>query len=563
MSTWWKEAIVYQIYPRSFYDSNGDGIGDINGITQKLTYLKKLGINVIWICPTYQSPMSDNGYDISDYYQMDPLFGTNEDLYQLIEEAKKLDIKLIMDLVVNHTSDEHEWFKDLQRNPDSKYKDYYILKEGNNGHPPNNWRSLFGGSAWEKLDNSDLYYLHLFGKHQPDLNWENDKLREEIVEMINFWLEKGISGFRIDAISYIKKNLLLENLPQDDVDGMCFPGPWTLNQPGIDVFLNKLKEECFNKYDCMSVAEANVPYHKLDQFIGKNGYFDMVFDFSYADLDIPETGEAYINIPWNVADLKKKIYVSQEETQKYGWGALYLENHDQPRSLNKYLQKQEINFYSSSMLAGLFMMLRGTPFIYQGQELGMTNCYMETIDDYRDISAFGTYERAKAAGLSEKEVMEALFRRSRDNARTPFQWDDSKNAGFSSAETTWIKINENYTEINAKQQLEDEQSLFYFYQELIQLRTKSNYASVFCEGKFERYMEDDENVISYTRLNDDKKVLIICNFQNKESNIMLQGDYQHVLCSNYKDRVHMDINTTVQLRAFEYLILGSMSVSFK
>jgi glycosidase len=552
---WWKCAIVYQIYPRSFRDTNADGIGDIRGITEKLDYLKNLGVNVIWICPTYQSPMDDNGYDISDYYNMDPIFGSNKDLFELIQEASDRNIKLILDLVVNHTSDEHEWFQEALKNPESKFRDYYIFREGINDSPPNNWRSIFGGPAWEKVGDSNLYYLHLFSKKQPDLNWENEELRNEITNMVSYWLEKGIGGFRIDAIGYIKKSLVCRNLPPDDVDGLCYPGPWVLNQPGIEKYLIDLRDSNFRKYNCMTVAEANVPYQLLDQFIGNDGFFNMVFDFSYADLDIPDTGEIYIDVPWSVSELKEKIFISQEETQKIGWGALYLENHDQPRSLNKYIPENEINFYSASMLAGLFMMLRGTPFIYQGQEIGMTNCPMETLEEYRDISAFGTYDRALAAGLSETEAMKVLFKRSRDNSRTPFQWDNSENAGFTKAEKSWIKVNPNYQEINADKQIIDENSLFHFYKKLIELRQISRYSKALSFGLFSRYPVEDDHVIAYERKEDQYKVLIICNFQNKKSCLQLEEDFKDILCSNYKDGIQL--NKNLMLRSYECLVIGN------
>lgn len=530
-NVWWKESVVYQIYPKSFCDSNGDGMGDIKGITQKLDYLKELGVNVIWICPVYQSPMDDNGYDISDYYQIDSMFGTNEDMEELIFEAKKRNLRILMDLVVNHTSDEHPWFQEALQNPKSKYADYYIFKEGTENGPPNNFRTYFGGPAWEPVEGSNRYYLHAFGKKQPDLNWENDELREEIYQMVNFWLEKGISGFRIDAIGNLKKTNLTEQLPPDGPDGMCSISKYILNQPGIEVWLNELRERTFQCYNSMTVAEADVPEDLLPRFIGENGFFSMVFDFSYADIDVPGTGEWYTPTNWTVAQMKECIFRSQLATQRTGWGAVYLENHDQPRSINKYLPEGDIGYESITMLANLFMMLRGTPFIYQGQEIGMQNCKMNSIHEYDDLDTYHQYEVALEAGLNQEEALEVCFRHSRDNARTPMQWSDEPNAGFSSV-TPWLRVNDNYKEINVQVQEKDEDSVLNFYRRLVKLRKDSEWIETFTYGEFIPILEESESVFGFYRQYNGKKVLVLANFGKETVNLQMESETRKILLSN-------------------------------
>lgn len=550
---WWKNAVVYQIYPRSFQDGNNDGIGDIKGIIKRLDYLKDLGVTVLWLCPVYKSPMDDSGYDISDYYHIDSIFGTDEDMNQFIYEADKRGMKILMDLVVNHTSDEHEWFRKALENPESKYRNYYIFQEGSDEAPPNNWRSYFGGSAWEKIDNSNLYYLHIFGKKQPDLNWESKELREEIYKIVNYWLDKGLGGFRIDAISNLKKNLQFGIFPSDGDDGLCYIGDWVLNQPGIEKFLMELKENTFKPHNSMTVAEANVPDELLKQFIKEDGFFSMVFDFSYADIDVPKTGEWFKPVNWTVDTLRDNIFHSQVETQKIGWGAVYLENHDQPRSLNKYLPQNEINYYSTSMLASLFMLLRGTPFIYQGQEIGMTNIDMSSIDDYDDIATHDQYNRALEAGFSKEKALYAVNKRSRDNSRTPMQWDNSKNAGFTDADKTWFKVNPNYKELNIKEQLKNSTSILQFYKKLIYLRTKSEYKDILVNGEFVPYYINNSFIIAYKRVLGEDKLLIIHNFQNKEISIDLDRVFNKVVMGNYQ-QIKLNDNNYI-LRPYECVIL--------
>lgn len=530
---WWKEAVVYQIYPKSFCDSNSDGIGDIKGIISKLDYLKYLGINVIWISPMYKSPMADNGYDISDYYQIDEKFGTMEDMDNLIKQAKLRNIKIIMDLVVNHSSDEHIWFKKAIKDLNSKYTDYYIIKDGINNNPPTNWRSIFGGSVWEKIENTNKYYLHVFAKKQPDLNWENAELREEIYKMINFWLDKGLGGFRIDAITYIKKDSEFKSLPADGIDGLSNVDKSCLNQSGIEVFLKELKTKTFDKYDCMTVAEApGVPYNNLDKFISDDGFFSMIFDFSYADLDLNENGEWYKQADWTVNQLRELIFKSQTEVQKVGWGALYLENHDQPRSINKYVPEQDISYYSKTMLATMYFMLRGTPFIYQGQEIGMENCIMDNINEFDDISTYGQYEMALEEGLNQRDALKLVNKRSRDNARTPFQWNNDNNCGFTDNKP-WIKINNNYKVINAKSQIDNPNSVFSFYKELISIRKNSIYSDILIYGYIEPCLTEYDNIIAYKRTLNNKSLLIINNFNSKNISIKLETDIKNIILNNY------------------------------
>ena len=533
-NAWWKDAVVYQIYPKSFQDTNGDGIGDIKGITQRLGYLQKLGVNVIWICPVYQSPMDDGGYDISDYYHIDPMFGTDADMDELIQKADEMGIKILMDLVINHTSDEHEWFQEALKNPDSKYADYYIFKETEDGTPPNNWRSYFGGSAWERVEGTNRFYLHAFSKKQPDLNWENPELREEIYKMVNYWLDKGLGGFRIDAICNIKKRLEYDIFQPDGEDGLRYIGDWILNQPGIEEFLSELNERTFRPHNSMTVAEANVPDELLDQFIGENGFFSMVFDFSYTDIDVPDTGERFRLRNFTVSELRKNIFHSQKMVQKKGWGAVYLENHDQNRSVNKYILNENINYYSKTMLAAMFLLMRGTPFIYQGQEIGMENIQMQSLMEYDDIATHGQYDRAIKAGLSPEEALSIVAKRSRDNSRTPMQWNAERNAGFSDSEHTWLKVNQNYKKINVEQQMGEDESVLKFYRELIHLRKDSKYSPIIVNGIFLPYEVEESSVIAYQRIINEERLLVILNFQNQKSAVKIPKGYYEKVVGNYK-----------------------------
>ena len=526
--------MVYQIYPKSFQDSDGDGVGDIRGIIRRLGYLKELGVTLIWLCPVYKSPMDDGGYDISDYYHIHPMFGTDADIDELIRRAGELGIKILMDLVVNHTSDEHAWFQAALEDPKSEYADYYIFRETQDGNPPNNWRSYFGDAAWERVKDSNRFYLHAFSKKQPDLNWENPKLREEIYKMVNYWLDKGLAGFRIDAICNIKKRLEFGTFPPDGADGLRYIGDWILNQPGIEKFLKELNERTFRPHNSMTVAEANVPDELLDQFIGEDGFFSMVFDFSYTDIDVPETGEWFRPRAFTVAELREKIFHSQELVQKNGWGAVYLENHDQNRSVNKYIPDQDLNYYSKTMLASLFLFLRGTPFIYQGQEIGMENIRMDTLEDYDDIATLGQYHRALAAGFAPDRAFDIVAKRSRDNSRTPMQWNAESNAGFSRAFHTWLRINPNYKVINVESEERERQSVLKFYRELIRLRRDARYGEIIVGGSFAPYRMMPGEVIAYKRCGKNGTILVLHNFQDGECVVEIPQGYGEKITGNYE-----------------------------
>lgn len=551
---WWQNAIAYQIYPKSFCDSNGDGIGDIRGIISKLDYLQDLGVDVVWISPMYRSPMVDNGYDISDYYDIDPQFGTMADMDELISEADKRGIKIIMDLVINHSSDQHAWFQNALTGPDALYRDYYVFKDGKDGRPPNNWRSQFGGSAWEQVPDGQ-YYLHVFAKQQPDLNWENPKLRQELADMVNFWLEKGLGGFRVDAITYIKKKQDFADLPADADDGMGDIYHACLNQPGIGDFLTELREKTFDRFDCMTVAEApGVPYEDLGDYISDHGYFSMIFDFSYADLDLENSNGVWCKpTPWTVNHFRELLYQSQLAVQKEGWGAVYLENHDQPRSLTKYLPEADRQYPGITMLATLYFLLRGTPFIYQGQELGMDNCPMDSIDEFDDLSTKDQYQRGLDEGLTPEEALRLTAARSRDMARTPFQWDDTANAGFTTG-TPWLKVNPAYHTVNAKAQCADAHSIHAYYKALVRLRKHSEYSDIFGYGTFAPALEQYDNVVAYTRTWEGKRLLVINNYQNKEIVVHLEEPIQAVVLNNYEGDAPSGQDIT--LKPYQSLVLA-------
>ena len=526
---WWKKEVGYQIYPRSFYDSNNDGIGDLNGITKKLDYLKNLGITLIWVCPIFKSPMDDNGYDISDYYDVNPEFGTKEDLEKLIAEAEKRGIKVILDLVINHTSDEHEWFLEALKNPESKYRNYYIFKRGENGLPPTNWRSHFGGSAWEKVEGeadengNEMYYLHLFTKKQPDLNWENPEVRKELYKMVNYWLEKGIAGFRVDAINSIKKDARYLDLPVDGADGMAYNVEYTLNQPGIEEFLSELAKETFKKYNAMTVAETPMlEYERYNDFIGDDGFFTMIFDFSYADLDMTKGGFYYSLRDIPTIELRDAIFESQLTQQKYGWGAPFLENHDLPRSLNKFFG-EKANETNAKLLANVFFFLRGTPFIYQGQEIGMDNFVRNDISEFDDIASKDQYQRALGEGFSSEEALYFVNKRSRDNSRTPMQWGKSKNADFSKDENSksWIKLTGSQATTNVADQINDKDSIFSHYKKMIDLRQNGKYSDCLTFGDFISVPLENEKIIAYVRKYGNQKVLCISNFSELKQEVKL------------------------------------------
>lgn len=511
---WWMNEIAYQIYPKSFNDSNDDGIGDIPGIIEKLDYLKGLGVTLLWICPVYNSPMDDNGYDISDYMNIYPAFGTMADMDNLLEEAKKREIKVIMDLVINHCSDEHRWFQEALHDKNSKYRDYFIFKEGKNGNPPTNWRSVFGGSVWEKVPGEDnMYYFHSFSKKQPDFNWENPAMRKEIYQMICFWLEKGIAGFRVDAINFIKKDQRFQDGEPDGVDGLVACFDYCRNIKGINVFYDELKKETFDKYNCMTVSESvGTGYDIIDECIGEKGCFSMMFDFNYINMDIRD--EDYFKpTQWTVKELRDKIYLSQTEIQKIGWSAPFLENHDQPRSINKFIKDPQYYDLGAKTLATLFFMLRGTPFIYQGQELGMVNFQRSSVDEFNDLNAHSQYHRAIAEGFSEKQALAFLNQRSRDNARTPMPWTDEKYGGFSKHEP-WLAMNDHFEKYNAQSQIRKHGSTYEFYRKLIDIR-KNQYHDILTYGQFIPLIVNDQ-IISYIREYDDQQIAVLCNLTSQD-----------------------------------------------
>ncbi|MBN8253177.1 alpha-glucosidase [Priestia flexa] len=528
---WWKEAVAYQIYPRSFKDSNGDGIGDIQGVISKLDYLKDLGVDVIWICPIYQSPNDDNGYDISDYQDIMNDFGTMADFDELLEEVHKRDMKLIMDLVINHTSDEHPWFVEARSSKDNSYRDYYIWHEGNDGNEPNNWESIFNGSAWEFDDETEEYYLHVFSKKQPDLNWENKAVREELYNMVNWWLDKGIDGFRVDAISHIKKVPGFPDLPNPE--GLDYVPSFEghMNRPGIQEHLSELKEETFAKYDIMTVGEANgVTWDDADEWVGaKNGKFDMIFQFEH--MGLWDKGESE---PLDLVEFKTILTNWQKGlAQIGGWNALYLENHDHIRSINKF-GSMKYREESAKCLAALYFLMQGTPFIYQGQELGMTNVKFNSIEDYNDVGMVNYYRIQREKGQNHEEIMKVIWETGRDNSRTPMQWNRTTNAGFSTG-TPWMKVNPNYVDINVEQQLSDEESILNFYKKLVTLRKQHE---VFVYGTYDLLLENHPAIYAYTRTLDDKKAIIICNVSSKEQEFKLPKEVktneEELLIHNYQ-----------------------------
>ena len=543
--TWWKEAVGYQIYPRSFMDSNGDGIGDLQGIISKLDYLKDLGIGVIWICPMYKSPNDDNGYDISDYKDIMEDFGNMKDFDELLDEVHKRDMKLIIDLVVNHTSDEHEWFIESSSSKDNPKRDWYIWRNSKNGREPNNWESIFKGSAWEFDDKTDEYFLHLFTKRQPDLNWENPEMRQAVYEMINWWLDKGVDGFRVDAISHIKKDQTFEDLPNPENLEYVESFDKHMNYDGIHKFLEELKENTFAKYDIMTVGEANgVNAEDAHLWVGEEqGKFNMVFQFEHLALwDQAEAGFSVIN-------LKNALSKWQNNLYKVGWNALFIENHDIPRVISTLGNDTNFRNECAKSFGLMYFMQQGTPFIYQGQEIGMKNVQFNSIEDYNDVKGINIYKEKVKSGVSPEEALKAVWVVSRDNARTPMQWDDSDNAGFSVAKP-WLGINPDYLTTNVKSQLEDEDSVLNFYKKMINLR-KENECLIY--GKYNLILEEDENIYAYTRELNNDKCIVICNLSNEEVDYSYEEStlkFENLKLSNYNVNKHSDL-CSFKLRPWE------------
>ncbi|PLR82128.1 alpha,alpha-phosphotrehalase [Bacillus canaveralius] len=552
---WWKKAVVYQIYPKSFYDTTGNGVGDVPGITAKLDYLKKLGVDVIWLTPIYQSPQKDNGYDISDYFKIHEEYGTMEDFDRLLAEAHKRGIKIIMDIVVNHTSTDHRWFQEASKSKDNRYRDFYIWKDGKpDGSEPTNWESKFGGNAWEYDAKTGQYYLHLFDVTQADLNWENEALRKEIYEMMKFWFEKGVDGFRLDVINLISKN---QHFPDDD--GSVSPGDgrkFYTDGPRVHEFIHEMNREVFSKYDSMTVGEMSsttiencIKYSNPDR-----NELSMTFNFHHLKVDYPN-GEKWALADFDFLSLKRILSTWQVEMHEGGgWNALFWCNHDQPRIVSRYGDDGEFRSESAKMLATTIHMMQGTPYIYQGEEIGMTNPKFDSIDEYRDVESLNIYDIKLEEGMPAEEIIEILKSKSRDNSRTPVQWNDEKHAGFTS-NTPWINVAPNYKEINVEKALNDEDSVFYYYKELIKLRKEYD---IITYGDYELIVDEHPDIFAYVRNGDNEKLLVVNNFYGKETQFILpdhvdlKGYNAQVLLSNYPDASNSFEN--VRLRPYESIV---------
>jgi len=550
---WWHGKTAYQIYPKSFCDSDGDGIGDIQGIISKLDYLKELGVDIIWISPIYCSPLADQGYDISDYYNIDPRFGTMDDMDQLLDEAKKRDMYIVMDLVINHCSDEHPWFRKACEDPDGKYGQYFYIRDWHEGDPlPCNWRSYFGGCCWEKLPgHDDKIYLHLFHKKQPDLNWENPELRRDIYKMINWWLDKGLAGFRIDAIINIKKVLPFHDYPADRADGLSHIDNMLAEARGVIDFLDELAEQTFRKYDAFTVGEVfNEKPEELPLFIGDRGCFSTMFDFSTAIINGSRDGW-YAQKPVQPEQYKAAVFAGQAKTERIGFLSNIIENHDEPRGVSHYIPNGELTEAGKKMLGGLYFLLKGLPFIYQGQEIGMENLACQSIDAVDDISALDQYQVCIDAGLSSEEAMKVINHFSRDNARTPMHWNGTANAGFTTG-TPWLPVNPNYTRINLESQRNDPDSVFSFYRQLIQLRNNPEYHETLVYGKTVPYLAEQKNLMAYMRQGE-KTLLVMGNFQLQTQNAILPGDVKQVLMNNL-DKFSLTGNT-LTMEGYQFVVV--------
>ncbi len=531
---WWKKAVVYQIYPRSFQDSNGDGIGDLKGIIQRMDYLGELGIDAIWLSPVYKSPQDDNGYDIADYQDIEPMFGCLDDMEALIEEARKYNIRIIMDLVLNHSSDEHRWFKEAKKSKDNPYHDYYVWRDGKEGTPPNDMKGVFGGSAWEWVPELQQYYFHQFSIKQPDLNWDNPKVRREIYDMILWWMDKGVGGFRLDVIDQIAKE------PDKGI---------TQNGPKLHEYIREMSKETFQKGNLITVGEAWGATPELTKLYSNpdGSEFSMVFQFEHIGLDQQEGKEKWDLAPLPFLKLKQVLTRWQTEIYNCGWNSLFWNNHDLPRIVSRWGNDKEYRVESAKMLAILLHGMQGTPYIYQGEELGMTNVQYE-IEDYRDIETLNVYQERIEQGYTKEEIMRSIHAKGRDNGRTPMQWDDTQNAGFTTG-TPWIKVNPNYMEINAKNQVNDPDSIFFCYKRLIQLRKEY---PVFVDGRYRLLLEEDENIFAYERQNADQKLVVICNFYGKTLEMPLQETCKdmRLLIGNYGDMTEKEIFRPYEARIY-------------
>lgn len=550
---WWKESVVYQIYPRSFCDSNGDGIGDLNGITGKLDYLKELGIDVIWLSPVYKSPNDDNGYDISDYQAIMDEFGTMEDFDRMLATAHEKGIKIMMDLVVNHTSDEHKWFIESRKSTDNPYRDYYIWRPAKeDGSLPNNWGSCFSGPAWEYDKTTDMYFLHLFSKKQPDLNWDNPAVRQDVFDMMNWWLKKGVDGFRMDVISLISKE---PGLPDKEtgINGYATFNV-SANGPHVHEYLQEMRQKALNNADTITVGECSgVTLEEAKKYARSDEKeLNMVFQFEHMDVDSDEKAGKWTTRKMDLRNLKKILTRWQKGLQDIAWNSLYWENHDQPRSVSRFgNDSDEYREISAKMLATCIHMMQGTPYVYQGEELGMTNCPFNTLDNFRDLESINAFHELTEQGkMTEEDMMAAISYKGRDNARTPMQWDDSAYAGFSTT-NPWIMVNPNYTKINAKDQVNREDSVFKYYQKLIKLRHESE---LIVYGTYDLILDDDKDIYAYIRTLGDEKLIVYCNFSENTREVELPEEFvnKKVLISNYSDA---KANQKITLRPYEAIVI--------
>ena len=550
---WWKESVVYQIYPRSFCDSNGDGIGDLNGITGKLDYLKELGIDVIWLSPVYKSPNDDNGYDISDYQAIMDEFGTMEDFDRMLATAHEKGIKIMMDLVVNHTSDEHKWFIESRKSTDNPYRDYYIWRPAKeDGSLPNNWGSCFSGPAWEYDKTTDMYFLHLFSKKQPDLNWDNPAVRQDVFDMMNWWLKKGVDGFRMDVISLIPKE---PGLPDKEpgINGYATFNV-SANGPHVHEYLQEMRQKALNNADTITVGECSgVTLEEAKKYARSDEKeLNMVFQFEHMDVDSDEKAGKWTTRKMDLRNLKKILTRWQKGLQDIAWNSLYWENHDQPRSVSRFgNDSDEYREISAKMLATCIHMMQGTPYVYQGEELGMTNCPFNTLDNFRDLESINAFHELTEQGkMTEEDMMAAIGYKGRDNARTPMQWDDSAYAGFSTA-NPWIMVNPNYTKINAKDQVNREDSVFKYYQKLIKPRHESE---LIVYGTYDLILDDDKDIYAYIRTLGDEKLIVYCNFSENTREVELPEEFTNgkVLISNYIDA---KVNHKITLRPYEAIVI--------
>ena len=552
---WWHGKVAYQIYPKSFNDTTGNGVGDLRGIIEKLDYLKELGVDIIWLSPCYCSPFADQGYDISDYYNIDPVFGNMDDMDELLAEAKKRDMYILMDLVVNHCSDEHEWFKKAMADPDGEYGKYFYIEEGKDGKEPNNWRSYFGGSAWEKIPGTNKYYLHLFHKKQPDLNWENKKVRDEIYTMINWWFEKGLAGFRIDAIINIKKALPIIDYcySPDREDGFVEPHRMLKDAIGVGDFLTELKNETFAKHDAFTVGEVfDEREEDIPLFIGDDGYFSSMFDFNETIFGKSRNGW-YDCKPITPDDYKRCCFETQEKIGDIGMISTIIENHDEPRGVSHYIPADELSETAKKFLGTMQFMLRGLPFIYQGQEIGMENVNFTSMEQIDDISTRDQYRVAIEAGISPEEAFASVKHYSRDNSRTPFQWDASENAGFTTG-TPWLMVSPDYKRINAASQINDPNSLLSYYKKLTALRKNPEYSETVVYGKTVPYLPETKRLMAFERVSENQTLLVLGNFQTQPQTVKLPSKCKKVVLNNVEN-VDFVSDTEIRLEGYQALVI--------